>query len=153
MLSQTAEHALRAALFLAQWGREEPVSADRVAQALGAPRNYLGKTLHALAKAGMVEGVRGPAGGYRLLQDPERLSVASLIAAVDEPERRKVCLLGDHPCNDADPCRAHQRWTALEQATRDLLRQTTLADLVGDPADPAAAHPTDEHDHDNARSI
>lgn len=137
MLSQTAEHALRAALYLAQWGRSEPVPADRIAAALGAPRNYMGKTLHALAKAGLVDGVRGPAGGYRLTVDPHRLSVAALVAALEEPAPRSVCLLGDRPCDSDHPCRAHRRWTALEEGTRRLLQQTTLADLLGEGDDPS----------------
>lgn len=143
MLSQTAEHALRALLFLARQEPETPVSADRIADALGAPRNYLGKTLHALTRAGFVEGVRGPAGGYRLTADPARLSVADLIAAVDDPGRRTVCLLGDRPCDDGEPCPAHRRWTALERATQALLQRTTLTDLIepGVGADGAPATP------------
>jgi len=133
MLSQTAQHALRATAFLAQWGRKEPVSADRVARALGAPRNYLGKTLHALTKAGLVEGVRGPAGGYRLLADPSRLSIAELIDAVEEPGTRTMCLLRDRPCDSAHPCRAHDRWVGLERSVRGPLQATTLRDLLGEP--------------------
>ena len=66
MLSQTSEHAIRAVLFLAQQ-HGEPVSADRVAGALGAPANYLGKTLNMLARRGLLASSRGPAGGFRLL--------------------------------------------------------------------------------------
>lgn len=140
MLSQTAEHALRAALFLARWGKGEPVAASRVAEALGAPRNYLGKTLHALTRAGLVEGIRGPAGGYRLVVDPAALSVADLIAAVELPDHRSVCLMGDRPCDSSNPCSAHRRWAALERSTQTLLQQTTLADLL----EPGAAQPGHE---------
>ena len=131
MLSQTAEHALRAVLYLAQSVDEGPVPADQVATALGAPRNYLGKTLNALARAGLVEGVRGPSGGYRLLVDPRSTSVADVIRAVEEPTRRTVCLLGDRPCNEKSPCQAHATWCALGERTDALLSGTTLATLLG----------------------
>lgn len=131
MLSQTAEHALRAVLFLAQWGQKAPVPAERVAAALGAPRNYLGKTLNALARAGLVEGVRGPAGGYRLLVDPAFTSVATVIGAVEEGSTRAVCLLGDRRCDCSNPCQAHATWVALSERTDALLAGTTLADLLG----------------------
>jgi hypothetical protein len=60
MLSQTAEHAIRAVLFLAQRAPGEPVAPDAIADALGAPRNYLAKTLNALARQGIVSSMRGP---------------------------------------------------------------------------------------------
>jgi Rrf2 family transcriptional regulator, iron-sulfur cluster assembly transcription factor len=49
MLSQTSEHALRAALYLAQQPAGTLATADAIAGALGAPRNYMAKTLNALA--------------------------------------------------------------------------------------------------------
>ena len=54
MLSQTSEHAIRALLYLAQQPAGEPVPADRIARALGAPGNYLGKTLQLLARRGEI---------------------------------------------------------------------------------------------------
>lgn len=145
MLSQTAEHALRAVLYLARQEGEDPVPAARVASALGAPSNYLGKTLHALARAGIVEGVRGPAGGYRLRIDPAGLSLHALIGAVDEePSARAVCLLGDRPCNEREPCRAHRAWTDVRSAHAGLLRGTTVADLLHpEPETPSVPGPHD----------
>ena len=53
MLSCTADYALRAILVLARTGSDRPLRADEIADATGAPRNYLAKTLNALAKAGL----------------------------------------------------------------------------------------------------
>ena len=50
MLSATADHAVRAVLALASRGGRRPLRADEIAAATGAPHNYLGKTLNALAK-------------------------------------------------------------------------------------------------------
>lgn len=134
MLSRTADHALRALLFLARQEDGRPVNVDRISDALGAPRNYLGKTLHTLASRGMLEGVRGPAGGYRLSESPSTVTIDDLLGALDEsPEgARKRCLLGDRPC-DGDPlCGAHRRWSETLDAARAPLRTTTLADLLAD---------------------
>ena len=153
MLSQTAEHALRAVLYLAQHGREAPVPTDRVAAALGAPRNYLGKTLNALAGAGLVEGVRGPCGGYRLLVDPETTSVAEIIQTVEEPTRRTVCLLGDRPCVETNPCQAHATWCALGEQTDALLSGTTLATLLGPAEDGRGAFAESTKDTDPPKPL
>lgn len=129
-LSRTADHALRAVLFLAQREGKGPVPTDRIAEALGAPANYLAKTLNGLAAAGVVEGLRGPAGGFRLLVPPAELTLARVIEAFDEPHARRVCLLGDRPCTDDDPCGAHQCWVAIREHARAPLRENTVQDLL-----------------------
>lgn len=132
MLSQTAEYALRAALYLARAQNRRPITADTIARALGAPPNYMSKTLNALAKAGILAGVRGPAGGFMLLRDPEELTVAELVGRFDEPSARPMCLLGGRPCNAEYPCQSHLRWMDVTAAMREPLTSTTVADLLTD---------------------
>jgi Rrf2 family protein len=131
MLSQTSEHALRAVLFLAQQPAGETVSADLIADALGAPRNYLSKTLQALAKRGIVASMRGPTGGFRLREPAAGLTLARVIEAFDEPRPRAVCLLGGRPCHDDHPCTVHFRWKSVSHDVWAPLRDTTIADLLG----------------------
>ena len=133
MISQTAEHALRAVLYLAR--QPGPTPAVEIAAALGAPPNYLSKTLHRLAKAGVVAGTRGPTGGFRLTVRPDELQISRVIEAFDEPRGSGVCLLGGRRCNQAEPCAAHDRWTAIKREARGALARTTVADLLeGDVA-------------------
>lgn len=131
MLSQTAEHAMRAVLYLAQRAPGEAVPAEAIAEALDAPRSYLSKTLAALARQGIVSSMRGPTGGFRLAVAPERLTVEEVVRAFDEPRARAACLLGGKPCRDDAPCAAHYRWKAVTEDAREPLRRTTVADLLG----------------------
>jgi len=132
MLSATSEYALRAVLMLAcEYGRR-PLRADEIADAVGAPRNYMAKTLNALVKNGMATSARGPQGGFQLALPPEKITVAEVIDCFDEPRRRQRCLLGNARCNSDNPCAAHFRWTAITAARREPLTSTTLADLLGD---------------------
>lgn len=130
MLSQTSEHALRAVLHLAQRRPGESVPAEAIATALGAPANYLAKTLNALAKRGIVSSMRGPAGGFRLAADPAALTVAEVVAGFDEPRTGGMCLLGGRPCRSERPCAAHVRWTEVKEDVWAPLRRTTIADLL-----------------------
>jgi Rrf2 family transcriptional regulator, iron-sulfur cluster assembly transcription factor len=132
MLSQTAEYALRAALYLARCADGRPVTAETIATALGAPANYLSKTLHALAKAGIVEGVRGPHGGFRLVPAPSELTVARVVETFDERVVQPACLLGGGACDPAAPCEAHFRWLGVTRAMHEPLTSTTVADLLQD---------------------
>src|SRR5690606_9107167 len=132
MLSQTAEYALRAAPYLAREPHRRPVTADTIARALGAPSNYMSKTLNALAKAGILIGMRGPTGGFMLVRDPAELTVADVVGTFDEPSQRPMCLLGGRPCSADRPCQSHYRWMAVTAAMREPLTATTVADLVTD---------------------
>ncbi|MFW5947324.1 MAG: RrF2 family transcriptional regulator [Gemmatimonadota bacterium] len=128
-MSRTAEHAVRAILHLAVHG-PEPVKAATIARELGAPANYMSKTLHALAGAGVVDSRRGPTGGFRLAVDPETLTLARIIEVVDDPAPKDQCLISSQRCSDRTPCRLHARWKTVSNQVWDPLRHTTIADLL-----------------------
>ena len=130
MLSSTSDYALRAILFLARHHGGPALRADEIARATGAPRNYMSKTLNALAKAGLVTSARGPLGGFTLACEPSTLTIAKVIDCFDEPRPHVRCLLGSGPCDPARPCNAHGRWTAINDARRSPLASTTVADLL-----------------------
>lgn len=131
ILNQTAEHALRAVLLLAQ-RRDEIVSSQEIAEALGAPPNYLAKTLSALAARGIVKGRRGPRGGYRLDIEPDDLTIERVTEGFTAVPDMPVCLLGARPCDPDRPCEAHVRWTRVRERALRPLRETTVADLLAD---------------------
>jgi Rrf2 family protein len=131
VLSNTADYALRAMLVLARAYGRRPMRADEIAAATVGPRNYLAKTLNALAKAGLVVSARGPTGGFALAAHPTTLTIAAVVDCFDEPRVHTRCLLGTGPCDPARACAAHHRWTAIEQARRSPLLTTTLAELIG----------------------
>jgi Rrf2 family protein len=132
-LSQTAEHALRAVLFLARQPAGARVPAEEIAGALGAPRNYLAKTLGLLARSGLISGLRGPTGGYRLERSPETVTLSEVVSPFEETGTASVCLEGGRPCDGRAPCRAHARWNAVRKAARAPMENTTIADLLGAP--------------------
>lgn len=139
MLTRTAEHALRALLFLAQQPEGVLVPANRIAQATGAPANYLAKTLQGLAAAGLVRGTRGREGGYVLLRPASAITVGQVIAAFDTPGEADRCLLGDRACSAARPCAAHGRWQNARGAALQAMRSVRIQDLLAGVAAPGTA--------------
>lgn len=129
-LSSTAQQAIHAVLCIAG-GRGEPVRVETIAQATGFPRNYLSKTLHALARAGILRSERGPRGGFRLARAANRLTLAAVSAPFTRPGQRR-CLLGRAHCGDANPCAAHPRWSELAGGMEAFFRTTTIAHLLED---------------------
>jgi Rrf2 family protein len=129
-ISGTTQYALRAVLFVAEQGAEEPVRVDAIAAALNVPRNYLSKTLHALARAGVLRSGRGPRGGFQLASRPDEISLARVAAPFDDIGSR-TCLLGRASCGWKNPCSVHPHWEEVSNALQSFFRDTTIADLLG----------------------
>ena len=130
MLSSTSDYAIRAVLFLAG-DTSRARRTDEIALATGAPRNYMGKTLNSLAKAGLLHSSRGPQGGFSLAVDPATLSLAQVIDCFVEARPHTRCLLGDRLCDASNPCAAHRKWQQILSSRREPLTTTTIADLLG----------------------
>jgi Rrf2 family protein len=133
ILNQTAEYALRAVLAIARAPDGQPVGAARVAAELGIPANYLSKTLHQLARAGILESIRGKLGGFRLARPGNRISLLDIVSEFDDIRGKRACLLGRTTCSDVQPCIAHHRWKAVADRQAAFFRETTVADLLRQP--------------------
>jgi Rrf2 family protein len=134
MLSDTAEYALRAVLFIADREEAGRVNVETVASSLDVPRNYLSKTLHILARNGILDSARGPNGGFRLAIPADRLTLARIVEIFDGDRARRTCLLGRQQCGEANPCPAHHRWKNVADKVSGFFRSTTIADLLQDPS-------------------
>lgn len=130
MLSQTAEYALRAVLEIAAEGGGQPVGAGKLAATLGIPQNYLSKTLHQLARSGVLESSRGKFGGFQLARPASRISLLEIVAPFDELTGDRACLMGRAVCSDQNACAAHSRWRVVAEQTAAFFRETMVADLI-----------------------
>ena len=140
-LGSTAQHAVRAVLYITEHGADDPVQVDEIAAALDAPRNYLSKTLHQLVRAGVLCSVRGPNGGFQLVDAPHALSVARIVAPFI-PSQQTRCLMGRPDCGGATPCAAHHRWRRVADGIDRFFEQTSAAQLLADDNSPRAVRNT-----------
>ncbi len=130
MISRTGLHAIRALTRLAGLDEGEFFGAAALAREIGAPENYLGKLLQALAAAGLVESRKGLGGGFRLARDPRDISLKQVLDPIEDLGRWQGCFLGFPSCSDASPCAVHHEWGPLRDQYLDLLTRTTLRQLV-----------------------
>ena len=128
MLSHTAEYALRAVLFLADRGGS--ASVDEIARQLRVPRNYLSKTLHRLAREGVLVSARGKGGGFQLAMEPDQLKLLRVVEPFDQISGERRCLLGRPQCSDRNPCPAHHQWRGASERVSEFFRDRTVGDLV-----------------------
>ena len=132
LLSQTTEYAVRAVVFIA--ARHPPtVRASELAETLELPRNYLCKTLGALARAGILASTRGPNGGFRLRRAPSAITLSDVTRAF-VPSSPRRCLLGLGPCGQNPDCPVHHRWLPSAQSIDRFFHSTTIGDLVASSA-------------------
>ncbi|MEK7667719.1 MAG: Rrf2 family transcriptional regulator [Gemmatimonadota bacterium] len=134
MLSQTAEYALRAVLYLAEQPHGRPVRVDEIGDALGIPANYLSKTLNALVRSRVLASLRGPHGGFRLAVAAEDVSLMQVVAPFDDIAARRHCLLGNPQCSDHQGCAAHHAWKHTSEQVERFFRSTTIADIRRRPS-------------------
>ena len=123
MLSSRAKYAVRAAIFLARRPRTSDwAQAAEIAEEEAIPRKFLELILVQLRDHGFVESRRGAQGGYRLLRDPDEISVADLIRVVDGPLALTPCASRTRfrPCSDCVDIRTC-RLQPLMQRARDAV--------------------------------
>lgn len=131
MLTRTCELAIRAMLYLAVSRREEPVSPNQMAGVLRCSPTYLGKTLRALVKAGLLTSLRGVRGGVVLTRAPETITLLQIVEASQGLITANYCSDDGRP---GDICAFHEAMQQLHAACVGVLRQWTLADLLRSPA-------------------
>ncbi|HEY1707884.1 MAG TPA: Rrf2 family transcriptional regulator [Rhizomicrobium sp.] len=85
-LSRKTLLALEAVIDIAFNARPEPVQAKEITARQGVPQRYLEQVMQQLVRAGILKGVRGPRGGYRLAKERRRISVGDVVRVAESIE-------------------------------------------------------------------
>jgi len=129
-LTTKGRYAVTAMLDLAFHSQVKPVTLTDIATRQTISLSYLEQLFARLRKAGMVTGVRGPGGGYKLSREPEEISIAQIIAAVDEPIDSTKCGSKRNCNKNNQPCLTHDLWMGLSEQIRDYLENISLAEVL-----------------------
>jgi Rrf2 family protein len=132
-VSTRGDYASRALLSLSLHHGQGPTSVRDIAERTGLPQPYLEQILLALKGAGLVRSKRGVGGGYVLAREPEEITLAQIIAAVDGPIRAGD--FGephtDGACDHEGQCVLLAIWADVGGRMKQLLEAYTLSDLRG----------------------
>lgn len=131
-LTSKGRYAVTAILDLAFHSQAGPVSLSQVSQRQDISLSYLEQLFTRLRKGKLVRSTRGPGGGYSLDRQPEDITVAEVIAAVDEAMDTTLCS-GENNCQDGNQCLSHELWDELSQQISLFLERISLRDLMEDP--------------------
>ncbi len=111
------------------YGTPEPVRIRHIAERHGVPSRFLVQILLQLKGAGLVDSVRGAAGGYRLVRPPDEVSLGQVMEAVDAGsgvEEVQTAAKSDSPMVGV----LLEAWRSVAKAQRDMLESVKLSDLV-----------------------
>jgi Rrf2 family nitric oxide-sensitive transcriptional repressor len=130
-LTQYTDYSLRVLIYLALHpGRR--CSIREIAEGYGISKNHLMKVVRQLAAAGFVDAVRGVGGGLRLARGPEEINLGDVIEEMEPDFGMVECLRTDNHCVITGPCRLPLLLRQATTAFLDVMRQSSLADLLGE---------------------
>ncbi len=126
---------------LARQGSDSAVPLSQISERQKITVAYLEQLFQQLRRAGLVESARGRSGGYRLGRPARDISVAEVMAAVEEGVRMTRCMgHAGETCMAGERCLTHNLWEALGTEIAAFLGRISLEDVVnGIPGQQPAA--------------
>jgi Rrf2 family iron-sulfur cluster assembly transcriptional regulator len=128
-LTTKGRYAVTAMLDLALHYQQGAVTLADIARRQGISLSYLEQLFARLRRHGLVDSIRGPGGGYSLARDPDKISVAEIVVAINENIDATQCG-GEKNCVDDEACLTHYLWEKLSERIHQFLSGITLGELV-----------------------
>ncbi len=130
MFSKACEYGIKAMIYIATQSAEgRRVKLGDIARYAGAPEAFTAKILGTLSKAGLLESLKGPTGGF-VIKSAHQLSVKSIVQAIDGNRLFSGCALGLQECDAEKPCPMHDKFVAIRDELNEVLANTILEELA-----------------------
>lgn len=135
MISRKTKYAINALVYLAKMPDREPVTIAQIADSERIPQKFLETILLELKKAGMLMSKKGQGGGYFLHRDPAEINLLEVMRLFDGPIALLPCvshLLYQRceECKDENTCGIRDVFMEVRSKTVDMLRESTLAEVI-----------------------
>jgi len=129
-LTTRGKYAVTASLDLAMHDENTSyVAISEIAKRQSIPASYLEQLFRYLRKAGILESLRGPGGGYKLTRPTSDIKIGEIIAAVENRMDATQCG-GEGNCSAGSKCLAHNLWTELNSEVDNFLMNKSLQDVI-----------------------
>jgi Rrf2 family protein len=136
LIRRDTDYALRVLIELARRGTDaEPAPVDALVRATETPRDFLHKILRRLAESGIVEGVPGRGGGYRLKRPAEEISLLEVVSVVQGLPAVNRCLLSDSVCSRTKTCPVRKSLEGIQRQLVDQLEKARLSEIAAEAGD------------------
>lgn len=136
LISTKGRYALRVLIDMAEHQADGHVPLKEIAQRQEISEKYMETIVKILVNSGILIGLRGKGGGYRLSKSPDQITVDSILRLTEGSLSPVACLEdGASPCAKMGICRTYNLWRGLDRVIGEYLAKYTIADLMqmGDP--------------------
>ncbi|QNM86451.1 Rrf2 family transcriptional regulator [Polaribacter pectinis] len=131
MLSKASKYAISAVLYLTNTASiSNKISSKEVAEKLNIPAPFLAKVIQELTKKGIVSSVKGPNGGFYLSEINEKNTIYDIIECIDDIDKFNQCYLGQHECNEENPCVVHYLYAPFKEKLVKKLKTKTILEMA-----------------------
>lgn len=131
LISTKGRYALRVMVELAYHKNNEYVPLKSIANEQSISEKYLESIIVMLSKAGIIDGLRGKGGGYRLNRDPKEYTVGEILRLTEGSIAPVSCLdCMPNKCERAASCKTLPMWEKLNTIISNYLDSVTIADLI-----------------------
>lgn len=131
-LGTRGRYAVAAMADIARWSDGKPIKLARIGERQGISQAYLEQLFLQLRRAGVVESVRGPGGGYKLPRDADNIALSEIVNAVDEEMSVTQCR-PDVPGGcmaSGEKCQTHDLWDELSIHITSFFENISLGDII-----------------------
>ncbi len=129
-ISTKGRYGLRILMDLAIHQSEKPRLIRDIAQSQQISEKYISRLVISLRKAGLIRSIRGVNGGFHLDRKPEDITLLEVVEVMEGPLSIVDCVIAPRKCRMHENCAPREVWCKLNENIRDLMRQTTLADIL-----------------------
>ena len=131
MISTRGRYALRFLVDLAENQGDGYITLKEIAERQEISEKYLEIIVKELVRAGILEGLRGKGGGYRLGHPAEQIKVMDVLCTLEGDLAPVACLTaGSKPCPRAADCRTLPLWEGLNEVVSSYLSKFSVQDLI-----------------------
>ncbi len=131
MISTRGRYALRVMIDIASNQRDGYVPMKDVAARQGLSLKYLEQIIPPLKDHGLIKGIQGKGGGYRLTKNPSEYNIGEILRLTEKDLAPVSCLAEGAPeCERRQGCKTIKLWEGLEKVTNEYLDSKTLDELL-----------------------
>ena len=131
MISTRGRYALKVMIDLAEHKDEGYIPMKEVVERQGVSLKYMERIMPPLVKNGLVEGVHGKGGGYRLNRKPEECTVGEILRLTEGDMAPVSCLECDaKPCDRKSDCKTISMWNKFFEMTNKYFDGITIAEFL-----------------------
>ena len=131
VVSTKGRYALRVMIDMAKYGKDSYVTLGDIADRQGLSEKYLESIIKLLVQNGLVKGLRGKNGGYKLNKDASEITAWDIISITENDFYVVSCMNPDAPkCDRVASCVTLPMWKEFSEEMEAFFRKYTIADLA-----------------------